>query len=170
MLFGKRYIWLVTVAWLAFINVVKQFIWSDFLLERFSTHAIYEALVIWSWLLLRTTSFALEYNKAKEESWKKSAINDTFSIWKYLGYAFYLPVYQHGPPLIYQRYATMFTQTQRARKDESIERFKHLILALLWIGGIYLLIEFFSHFIYVNVISYNPHVSALLSALNMQPI
>lgn len=128
-------------------------------MQRYPTQAIFEALVTWSWLLLRTTSFALEYNKAKEDSLKKSEMNDIFSVWKYLGYAFYLPVYQHGPPLIYQRYATMFTQTQRARKTESVERLKQLILALLWIAGIYLLIEFFSHFIYVNVISYNPHVS-----------
>lgn len=161
MRFGKRCIWLITFLWLLFINIIRQYAYSDLVLDYLTIDEVYEALNVWSWLLLRTTSFAMEYNTAKTKLWNQLDLSEEFSPWKYLGYTFYLPVLQHGPPLIYQRYATMFRIEPKDRLADSVERFKKLLLAFAWIGCIYLMIELFSHFIYLNIISYNPDVSSI---------
>lgn len=161
MRFGKRCIWLITILWLLFINIIRQYAYSDLVLDYLTIDEVYEALNVWSWLLLRTTSFAMEYNTAKTKLWNQLDLSEEFSPWKYLGYTFYLPVLQHGPPLIYQRYATMFRIQPKDRLADSLARFKNLLLAFVWIGCVFLIIELFSHFIYFNVISYNPDVSPI---------
>lgn len=159
--FGKRCIWLITIEWLLLINIIRQYAYSDLLMEYLTTDEIFEVLMVWSWLLLRTTSFAMEYNTAKTKLWNQLDLNEAFSPWKYLGYAFYLPVLQHGPPLIYQRYATMFRIEPKDRLADSLTRFKNLLVAFAWIGCISLIVGLMSHFIYLNVISFNPDVSAI---------
>lgn len=56
---------------------------------------------------------------------------------------------------------------------ETMGRIKDLILALLWLAGIFVITEVFAHYIYVNVIVYSPHVSVLQGTevqANIQPI
>lgn len=130
---------------------------------------IYDAMIALSWLLLRLTSFSVDYCNAKstidtcttdaKKSERIRQFNQYFSTINFLGYSFYLPVYLHGPPLIYERYASMFKRNELHRVEESFLRLKNLLIALIRIGLIYLVNEFLMHFIYVNVLIYNTDVS-----------
>lgn len=156
--FGKRYVWSVTVFWLVALNVIKGFAWSDWLMDLISSDDIYGGLIMMAWLLLRTTSFAAEYSDAMEKM-SEARLKQKFSIWMYIGYTCYVPVYQHGPPLIYERYATMCENDDVTPTFEDMaDRFVDLFKALLRIGLIYLFTELVSHYIYTNVIMYNPEV------------
>lgn len=157
---GKRGVWYTTVFWLIILNMVKRNAWSNWLIAVVPPAQIYIGLIVLAWLLLRATSFALEYSEAQRQMLSPREMADKFSIWRYLGYTFYLPVYQHGPPLVYYRYATMFKRVPSSeRLGDFVERLKNLAIALIWLAGIYFVTELASHYIYVNVITYNPYVS-----------
>lgn len=162
--FGKRYVWLVTVFWLIVLNLIKRYAWSEWVQGLTSPDKIYSGLIMVAWLLLRTTSFAAEYCDAKETMCETN-LQKKFSLWKYLGYTFYIPVYQHGPPLIYERYE-MCEINVKTDLEETADRFADLFHALLRIGAIYLFTELISHFIYINVVIYNPEVCSYEDSCN----
>lgn len=157
----KRYIWMLTIVWLGVLNMLKQSILEEWLSSMLSEKEVSDAMIALSWLLLRVTSFALDYcNARNEEPNKYSDGSDYFSTLNYLSYSFYLPVYLHGPPLIYERYGRMYAKNRLHRVEESLDRFRELIISLVRIGCVYVLNEFCMHFIYANVIIYNPDVRA----------
>lgn len=163
MMMRKGHIWMLTIVWLGVLNMLKQSVLEEWLSSTLSEKEICDAMIALSWLLLRVTSFALDYcNAQKEQPNKYSECNGTsyFSTLNYLSYSFYLPVYLHGPPLIYERYGKMYAKNQLHRVEESIDRFRELIITLARIGCVYLLNEFCMHFIYANVVIYNPDVRA----------
>lgn len=159
----KPYVWMLTVIWLAILNMLKQSVWEEKLSLELNEQEICEAMIALSWLLLRVTSFAIDYCNARDNCQpmrnSEQIRDDCFSTLHYLSYSFYLPVFLHGPPLIYERYARMFPKNQLLRIEESLCRLKELFLSLIRIGCIYLLNEFCMHFIYANVVIYNPDVS-----------
>lgn len=170
MMMRKRYVWLVTIVWLFILNMLKRSIWEEWISTMLSNEEIYDAMIILSWLLLRLTSFSIEYCNEKVKSIERAKkIRDNFSTIHLLAYSFYLPVFLHGPPLIYKRYETMFhvqTKTNKNQQDqeeieveESWQRIKQLLITLFRIGIIYLVNEFCMHYIYSNVVIYNPDVS-----------
>lgn len=160
MLMHKRFIWILTVFWLAILNVLKQSVREERPSSWLNEKEICDAMIALSWLLLRVTSFALDYCNAREGKSHKTheQASDYFSTLHYLSYSFYLPVYLHGPPIIYERYARMFPTNQLHRVEESLYRLKDLLIRLVNIGCVYFLNEFCMHFIYANVIIYNPDV------------
>lgn len=166
MMMRKRYIWMLTLVWLAVLNMLKQSMLEDWLTLMLTEKEICDAMIALSWLMLRVTSFSLDYCNARHElsSGKCSDYGlQDFSTLNYLSYSFYMPVYLHGPPLIYERYRKMYSKNQLYRVEESLQRFRELVITLARIGCVYILNEFCMHFIYANVIIYNPDVSATLS-------
>lgn len=165
MLLQKRYVWALTVIWLAILNMLKQSLWEEWQSSVQSAHEreLCDAMVALSWLLLRVTSFALDFCNARNISQEKRPEqgSDYFSTLHYLSYSFYLPVYLHGPPLNYERYGKMFPRNQLHRVEEAWHRVEELIISLFRIACVYCLNEFCMHFIYANVIAYNPDVSVL---------
>lgn len=161
MMMRKRYIWMLTIVWLGVLNMLKQSVLEEWLSSMLNEKEVCDAMIALSWLLLRVTSFALDYcNAQNKESNQDSECNasDYFSTLKYLAYSFYMPVYLHGPPLIYERYGKMYAKNRLHRVEESLERFVELIITLVRLGCVYILNEFCMHFIYANVIIYNPDV------------
>lgn len=154
----KRYVWLLTIIWLAILNLLKQSVWQKRLSTMLTETEIWDAMYALAWLLLRVTSFAIDYCNARLVD-KPEQIRIKFSILHYLSYSFYLPVYLHGPPLIYERYAKMIPRNQLYRVEESLYRLKELLISLVRIGCVYLLNEICMHFIYANVVINNPNVS-----------
>lgn len=163
MLLQKRYVWALTVIWLAVLNMLKQSMWEDWLSSVLNEKEVCDAMIALSWLLLRVTSFALDFCNARMNAIGKRPEqgSDYFSTLHYLSYSFYLPVYLHGPPLIYERYGKMFPKNQLHRLEEAWHRLKEFAITLLRIACIYCLNEFCMHFIYANVIIYNADVSVL---------
>lgn len=162
MMMRKRYIWMLTVFWLGVLNMLKQSMLEEWLSSMLNEKEVCDAMIALSWLLLRVTSFALDYcnaqNKELKELHSECNGSDYFSTLNYLSYSFYMPVYLHGPPLIYERYGKMFAKNRLHRVEESLDRFRELILSLARIGCVYMLNEFCMHFIYANVVIYNPDV------------
>lgn len=164
MLLTKRCVWSLTVVWLAILNMLKQSVWEEYLSTELTEKEIYDAMICLSWLLLRVTSFAIDYCNFKAQNIEKTLKleHEVYSTLNYLSYSFYLPVCLHGPPLIYERYAKMYARNQLYRVEESWNRFKTLVICLIRIGCIYLMNELCMHFIYANVIIYNPDVRAVI--------
>lgn len=158
----KRYVWILTVFWLAILNMLKQSVWEERLSPMLSEKEVCDAMIALSWLLLRVTSFALDYCNAKLNNFEKltDQVSNYFSTLHYISYSFYLPVYLHGPPLIYERYAKMLPRNTLHRVEESMHRLQELAISLIRVGCVYLLNEFCMHFIYANVVIYNPDVSS----------
>lgn len=157
----KRYIWILTVFWLGILNMLKQSMLEEWLSSMLNEKEVCDAMIALSWLLLRVTSFALDYCNAQNKELKvhtECSGTDYFSTLKYLSYSFYMPVYLHGPPLIYERYGKMFAKNRLQRVEESLDRFRELMITLARIGCVYMLNEFCMHFIYANVIIYHPDV------------
>lgn len=154
----KRYVWILTVVWLAVLNMLKQSVWEERLSAILNEKELCDAMIALSWLLLRVTSFAIDYCNARTTK-DCEQIEIKFSTLHYLSYSFYLPVYLHGPPLIYERYATMIPRNRLHRVEESLYRLKELMISLLRVGCVYVLNEICMHFIYANVVIYNPDVS-----------
>lgn len=161
MLIQKRYVWLLTVFWLAILNMLKQSVWEERLSSMLTEKEVCDAMIALSWLLLRVTSFALDYcnDQLKCSEKHSDRVPNYFSSMHYLSYSFYLPVYLHGPPIIYERYAKMIPKNQLQRVEESMERLKELTISLVRVGCVYCLNEFCMHFIYANIVIYNPDVS-----------
>lgn len=155
----KRYVWSLTVLWLVILNMAKQSVWEVWLSKQLTAAEIYDGMITLSWLMLRLTSFTVDYCNAKAKS--DEQIKDRFTTEKFLAYTFYLPVFLHGPPLIYERYATMFAKNQFQRVEESFYRLKELLITLIRIAAVYVLNELCMHFIYTNVVIYNPDVSSI---------
>lgn len=154
----KRYVWMLTVIWLAILNMLKQSVWEERLSTMLTEKELCDAMIALSWLLLRVTSFAIDYCNARPTD-DLELVRIKFSTLHYLSYSFYLPVYLHGPPLIYERYAKMIPQNRLHRVEESWYRLKELMISLFRIGCVYVLNEICMHFIYANVVIYNPDVS-----------
>lgn len=154
MMMKKGHIWLLTIVWLGVLNMLKQSILEEWLSSMLSEKEVCDAMIALSWLMLRVTSFSLDYCNARNEPSKRYH----FSTLNYLSYSFYMPVYLHGPPLIYERYGKMFAKNRLHRVEESLDRFRELIVTLTRIGCVYILNEICMHFIYANVIIYNPDV------------
>ncbi|XP_031631448.1 protein-cysteine N-palmitoyltransferase Rasp-like [Contarinia nasturtii] len=150
MLVGKRYVWMLTMIWLVILNNLKHGAWKEGLRLFLSEREIYNVDISIAWLVLRVTSFSIDYCNAPEQ------IHDSFSTINYLAYAFYLPMYVHGPPLIYERYAKMIPKNRFRPIKELMCRLSELFLSLLRIGFIYCLNEICMHYIYATVIIYNP--------------
>lgn len=161
MMMRKGYIWILTIVWLGVLNMLKQSVLEDWLSSMLTEKEVCDAMIALSWLLLRVTSFSLDYCNARIELSKTSSEcngSHYFSTLNYLAYSFYMPVYLHGPPLIYERYGKMYAKNRLHRVEESLHRFKELIITLARIGCVYVLNELCMHFIYANVIIYNPDV------------
>lgn len=161
MMMRKSHIWMLAIFWLGVLNMLKQSMLEEWLSSMLSEKEVCDAMIALSWLLLRVTSFALDYSNSQTKVLKEhTACNgsDYFSTLKYLAYSFYMPVYLHGPPLIYERYGKMFAKNRLHRVEESLDRFKELIITLARIGCVYMLNELCMHFIYANVVIYNPDV------------
>lgn len=156
----KRYVWILTVVWLAILNTLKQSDWEKLLLRkaRLDEKEIYDAMMALSWLLLRVTSFSIDYCNARSvDNSEQTRIK--FSTHHYLSYSFYLPIYLHGPPIIYERYAKMIPRNQLYRVEESMYRLKELLISLVRIACVYVVNEICMHFIYANVVILHSDVS-----------
>lgn len=169
MFMTKRYVWALTVVWLAILNMLKQSVWEEYLSTELSEKEICDAMIALSWLMLRVTSFAIDYCNFKRKCIEKAPNDEpkVFTTLQYLAYSFYFPVCLHGPPLIYERYAKMYAKNQLYRVEESLTRFKVLVISLVRVGCVYLLNELCMHLIYANVIIYNPDVSFFPSFLSI---
>lgn len=154
MLTRKRYVWMLTLVWLTILNMLKHTVWEERLSLILNEKELFDALIALSWLLLRVTSFAIDYCNAHDEQKR-----ERFSVLHYLSYSFYLPVYLNGPPIIYLRYANMFPTNKLYRIEESLDRIRELLITLIRIGCVYILNEFCMHFIYANIVIYNADVS-----------
>lgn len=155
----KRYVWMLTVVWLAILNMLKQSIGDGLPSHELSEKEICDAMIALSWLLLRVSSFAIDYCNAKDK--RAENTREYFSTLHYVSYSFYLPVFLHGPPLIYERFAKMYARNQLHPVEESFDRLKVFAISLIRIACIYVLNELCMHFIYANVIIYNPDVRTL---------
>lgn len=161
---GPKYgVWTLTVIWLGILNMLKQRTFDEWLSSMTLTDKeVCDAMIALSWLMLRVTSFALDYCNARKNWTEKQTEQeaDYFSTLHYLSYSFYLPVFLHGPPLIYERYGKMYDKMQLYRVQESWDRIKELLVTLLRIIAVYFLNELCMHFIYANAIIHDPDVSA----------
>lgn len=159
---GKLGVWCTTASWRIIFSVIVHGTWADWLIVELSSTRLYSGLIVLAGLLLRTKSFALDYCEAQQQKRNQREMTDNFSIWRYLGYTFYLPVFRHGPPLVYCRYVTMWEKVHTpSRFTECAERLKRLIVALIWLGGIHQITVLFAHYIHAHVIVYSPFVSIL---------
>lgn len=160
----KSYVWMLTVVWLAILNMLKQSVWEETLSSLLNEKEICDAMIALSWLLLRVTSFAIDYCNDRDKFRKSGEyLQHRYSTAQYFSYSFYLPIYLHGPPIIYERYASMYAKNRLLDLDESFHRLKELLISMVHIGCIYLVNEFCMHFIYANVIIYNADVSKIYS-------
>lgn len=141
--------------------MAKQHTWENWLLKKFTSIEIEDTRITMSWLMLRLISFSVNYCNAKKnvDMTFIKQINERFAPIKFVAYSFYLPVFLHGPPLIYDRYASMFEKNQIQPVEESLQRLKELVIMLIRLGIVYLLNEFAMHLIYSNVVIYEPDVS-----------
>lgn len=155
---NKRFIWLLTVIWLVLVNMAKQSDWEAWLTKSISTADIFDAMITLSWLMLRLISFTVDFCNAKTKS-ADYDVKDRFTAVKFLAFSFYLPVFLHGPPLIYDRYATMFDRNRIQPVEESFSRLKELIKTLIRILAVYCLNEICMHLVYANIVIYNPDAS-----------
>lgn len=162
MFLRKRYVWMLTIVWLAILNMLKQRESEKWLASVLNETEIYDGMIALSWLLLRVTSFAIDYCNTKNRCIEKmppDQMLDHFSTLHYLSYSFYLPIYLHGPPIIYERYAKMYANNRLYPIEESVDRFKELMISLIRICCVYVLNEICMHFIYANVIIQNSDVN-----------
>lgn len=162
MFLRKRYVWMLTIVWLAILNMLKQKESEQWLASVLNETEIYDGMIALSWLLLRVTSFAIDYCNTKNRRIEKmppDQMLDHFSTLHYLSYSFYLPIYLHGPPIIYERYAKMYANNRLYPIEESVDRFKELMISLIRICCVYVLNEICMHFIYANVIIQNSDVN-----------
>lgn len=154
----KRFIWFLTVIWLTVVNMLKQGDWETWLTKSISTAECFDAMIALSWLMLRLLSFTVDYCNSNTESTEYD-VKERYALAKFLAFSFYLPVFLHGPPLIYDRYATMFDRNRIQPVEESFSRFKELIITFVRILAVYFLNEICMHMVYANIVIYNPDVS-----------
>lgn len=112
-------------------------------------------LFLYTWLIVRVTSYSLDYNRAMRKSYAQQDMPKVYSFSNYLGYVFYMPVMIHGPPLIYKRYAKMLTQK---KYDDFSRRSVDMICMLMRLTCSAVFLELARHFIYAEYICENPHV------------
>lgn len=121
-------------------------------------------LFLYTLLIVRATSYSLDYNRAMRKCYTYQDIPKIYSFSNYLGYVFYMPVMIHGPPLIYKRYAKMLAQRKYvdfARRSVDLI----CMLIVLTCGCVFL--ELARHFIYAEYMCENPHVSPATSGKNI---
>lgn len=164
MFFRRRHIWATTVFWLAIVNLLKHPRVVKWLRAYIGHPDSFPIILLTSWMLLRLTSFALDFHDANtadnpNDGQKLREINKKFSLSNMFGYFLYIPTLVNGPPIIYERYAAMFERNKYQRVEDSIERGKQLGLTLLQLIAYGVLNVFCMHFIYTNYLIYSPEVS-----------
>lgn len=135
---SRRYIWMVAVAYLALMKylILYSIMWFNRAAETDFTY-YYELFFVMLWMFVRVTSYVLEYNDAMEMSQNEANKNNVnpkhFTLVNYLGYVFYTPVIVHGPPLLFERYATVLDQKRSQNIVKRFESFSTLLLRFsLW--------------------------------------
>lgn len=153
----KSYVWLTTIS-LLILNSVLMRESTDFS-QYFTQSEFFDVIVPFSWQLTRLTSFALTYCDEKRLSNESFKLNERFSFINYLAYGFYLPIFMHGPTMIYSGYLSMIEQNKLIDgNSDSLERSKNLLKRLLQLWAIYLLKDLMLHFLYTEAVYYDRNV------------
>lgn len=165
MLRSRRCIWSVTLFWLILMNFLKKPDIQVLLFSDMNPLDIYEVIVYLCWMILRLVSFSLDYCNATSNAICTNTDTITtkqkYSFVNFLGYILYMPTTLHGPPFIYERYASMFEKNKYQCVENFLNRLKELLWNLLQIGIWYFFNELAMHYFYVNNIIYDPQVILL---------
>lgn len=157
----KSFVWYNLIVWLSLSGILKTNT-SLSLLFRHDLFQFYHGLTMFSCQLLRLTSFALDYCEAHANTNENAneidankishEISQRFSLEKFLGYAFYMPVFVEGPPFNYSHYADA----------ETIKLKPSMIFEMFRLFAIYLVNELMLHYFYGGVVMADHSVSILL--------
>lgn len=150
----RCYIWILTIICLSCRQTVRFF--SAFF-ELFDDYtSMTDFLFLYTWLIIRISSYSLDYNKALRNCYTTyQDISKVYSFTNYLGYVFYVPVMIHGPPLIYERYTNLLMPQ---KYDDFVKRSVDMICLLIRIACSGLLLELGRYFIYAQYVCENPYV------------
>lgn len=149
-------IWTATIVWLIILNVMKLEHIQKSLKLNLSDFTLFEVFVYFLWMVLRLVSYTIDACKAKYRS------TDEYCIVNYLGFVFYMPTMLNGPPMVFERYTHMLPLNRFQRVEDFLERLKTLICIIMRLLFWYFLFEFSMHFIYANVVVFNPQVNEKL--------
>lgn len=162
----KYFIWYILIIWLSLSSIPKANTSLSSLFER-DLFQFYHGFTMFSCQLLRLTSFALDYCKAHANSNENAneidakiivhEISQRFSLEKFLGYAFYSPVFVEGPPFNYSHYA----DAEIIKFKPFMERMQQLIFGIFRLLVIYLVNELMLHHFYAGALIADHSVSIL---------
>lgn len=162
----KSFVWYVLIVWLSLSGIPKA---NTSLSSLFGCDLFqfYHGFTMFSCQLLRLTSFALDYcethaksnENANENDAKKISheISQRFSLDKFLGYAFYSPVFVAGPPFNYSHYA----DAEIIKFKPFMVRMQQLIFGIFRLSSIYLVNELMLHHFYAGAVIADHAVSIL---------
>lgn len=151
---SPMFIWMLTVICLSYRQFVRV---VDVVIVLFDDYtSLNDFTVLYTWLILRVTSYSLEFNRAMRKCYAHQELPRAYSFLNYLGYVFYMPTILSGPPMIYKRYVRMLTQK---KYDDFIRRSFELIWRLLRLFFYAVVLEMARHFIYAEFLCENPNVS-----------
>lgn len=148
------YLWIITVGYLLIMKDFRLFLqygWVSFS----NMPSYFEFILVMTWLFVRYTSFVFDYNletlHAKNDAKRLSQMKRKYSLINYLGYVFYFPIILHGPPMVFERYASLFER--KTKLNGLFSRLKvfglHIIRIICW-GFV---AEILRHFIYTNYVT-----------------
>lgn len=163
---GKKLnVWLVLFLWLCFAGLVK----TDkrdriFIPESLTYFEIYTGMIVVGLMILRFASYALDYCDALKTSkkiMKKNSDLRKFSLINYIGFGFYLPVFSQGPPIIYANYLDMIKENESGENADLVDRIDNLVREMARLALTCFIAVFMMHFLYTDVVIYEPFVSEL---------
>ncbi|EDW79910.1 uncharacterized protein Dwil_GK17762 [Drosophila willistoni] len=152
----KRHVWLLSVAWIMWINVLKN---SNWWYESVGYAEYVLVIVTLSWSLLRGCSYALERIAAKETK----ADQSSYELKHYLGYAMYFPCLAYGPIISYPRFAARQDQDSAKAQD-----WTKLAVAVLRSGFWWLLMQCALHYFYIYYMARDAKMVAMMDSVFWQ--
>lgn len=162
---NKSFVWYILIVWLSLSGIPK----ANTSLASLFGHDLfqfYHGFTMFSCQLLRLTSFALDYcethansnENANEMDAKEISheISQQFSLAKFLGYAFYSPVFVEGPPFNYSHYTDAAIII---KLKPFLVRMQQLIFGIFRLFAIFLVNELMLHHFYAGAVIADRSVS-----------